>query len=56
MVIQESSKPARVEAARITGYGRDMNAAPAFKRWFGVSKIMDADGKPLVGSSRAGNG
>jgi N12 class adenine-specific DNA methylase len=48
---------ARVEAANMNRYERDMNAAqasvaqtetPAFKRWFGDSKVVDAEGRPLV--------
>lgn len=27
---------------------RDITDTPAFKRWFGDSKVVDADGKPLV--------
>lgn len=28
--------------------GADQTKTPAFKRWFGDSKVVDADGKPLV--------
>jgi len=27
---------------------RDQTATPAFRKWFGKSKVVDADGKPLV--------
>lgn len=28
--------------------GKDVTDTPAFKKWFGDSKVVDADGKPLV--------
>ena len=28
-------------------HGRDLTSSPAFKKWFGDSKVVDADGKPL---------
>jgi N12 class adenine-specific DNA methylase/tRNA1(Val) A37 N6-methylase TrmN6 len=48
----EQDAPASVEPwgpAADTAFRRDgVTATPAFKAWFGDSKVVDADGKPLV--------
>jgi hypothetical protein len=36
-------------------YRVDQTQAPAFRRWFGDSKVVDADGKPLVVYHGTGN-
>ena len=41
-------KGAEFEAAQVSGDQRDITETPEFKRWFGDSKVVDADGKPLV--------
>lgn len=35
-------------AERGPGYGLKQTETPAFKKWFGESKVVDAEGKPLV--------
>ena len=34
--------------AAVAGMARDVAATPAFKAWFGDSKVVDEDGKPMV--------
>jgi len=45
--------PAMADKARTTGLtlfspARDQTATPAFKKWFGGSKVVDTKGRPLV--------
>lgn len=44
---QDSQQGARVDGQRVSGQA-GVTDTPAFKRWFGDSKVVDADGKPLV--------
>lgn len=37
-----------VEGGKSFSMGRDQTETPEFKRWFGESKVIDAEGKPLV--------
>lgn len=41
-------QPQPAAAQRVAEPGMDQTRTPEFKRWFGDSKVVDAEGKPLV--------
>jgi len=40
--------PKKAESANLLHSAKDQTETPEFKKWFGDSKVVDADGKPLV--------
>lgn len=47
-VLNEQMRAARGAAQQFDQSGRLITDTPAFKEWFGESKVVDAEGKPLV--------